>query len=714
MTRKSVSGSLTQLNQGLICWFSRKQKCISLSTFESEFYAVSEATKDIMWLRQLLEELDVSFSTPIKLLCDNTATIANITNRSYHNSTKHVDYRMKFTREKIIEGWLILSHVRTDDQLADFCTKPLPKEKHEKLVNRVMVQDAPVKEGCEEKSSQVTGASMFTRSFAMLTFLCLISLINSSPLLPRVSPVIWRPSTRDVINGSMILHFNIEARSPCTMFNKIGNNSAVRKVYYQTCEQTFNSQVESKLKKLYEQYQLIKSRHKRSWISVATVAAPVAVTALLSAPVSVAVATVVSLGIAAFTVYSEFKSQISDVETGLDEHQKVLRAVNDDLKSLRDNLADDEKQMDSKFAELAEGSSLESQLIAKFSSISHDLDESILSARRGKLMDGLIHAFDLRAPCKDRCPQHLWEPFNFTRFLITHEKEKHIIYQYSVRAMLVDTACKVLDAQPFTLLTRNDTHTCEQMYSGERYIMFNHSSVGCPVFTFNQVEGDLYYRVKPRCDDREETWETVKCRLNTAIQPDRVQVRPYLSDVYVYCYPDSIFIFGERITCPNYVFKLPLSAKFTINDFTYQGSEQQIISTMFKDRMMMEIINLHVKQPSDSHWFKLKTEKEIEHLHTRAYTHAFYPLATVISFFILGCCARRFYVCCALHRNPVSSAPPPPPYEQNGSIEMSHLNHGFIREQSSVELGESSPLKNQSSGQQSVRRSERTRIRRML
>lgn len=710
-SRRSCSGSLTLLNDGLICWFSRKQKCISLSTFEAEFYAVSEATKDVMWLKKLLEELDVTYSTPIDLLCDNTATIANITNRSYHNSTKHVDYRTKFTREKVMEGWLSLSHVPSNDQLADFCTKPLPKDKHVDLVSRVMIDRSPPPEGSRRMAS--FSNSLFTRSITFLALLSIFNLIDSSPLLPRVSPVIWKPCSRDVVNGSMILHFNIEARSPCDMFRKIGNDSQLQRIYSESCERLFKTNIESKLSRLYDFYRVINYRHKRSWWSLAAYATPViAVAAFVSAPVSVAVATIVSVGLTSFAFYSEFQVKISDVETEMSNHKRVLNAVDEDLKTLRNQLVDFEKTMDEKLAQVAEGSTLETQLIAKFTSMSHDLDDSVLSLRQRKLMEGLIHAFDLRAPCKERCPQHLWEPLNFTRFIITHEKEKHVIYQYTVRAMLIDKACQVLEAHPFTLISRNDTHTCEQLYSGEKYIMFNHSTTECPISTFNQEQGDLYYRIKPRCDDREETWETLKCRPNTAEQPDRTQVRPYLDDVYIYCYTSSIKVFGQVITCPNYVFKLPLNAQFSINDFKYVGDEQRIIPTMFKDQMMMEIINLHVRQPRDPHWFNLKTDEEMKHLNTRAYSHAFYPLFSVVSVFIFGCCAMRFYKCCRNHNRPSPTAPPP--YCMSEGIEMSRMNHGYCSENSRVELQETSPLKIQSPGATPTRRSERTRVRRML
>jgi len=39
-TRRSTTGILVKIGNGSISWFSQLQKCITLSTFESEYYAI--------------------------------------------------------------------------------------------------------------------------------------------------------------------------------------------------------------------------------------------------------------------------------------------------------------------------------------------------------------------------------------------------------------------------------------------------------------------------------------------------------------------------------------------------------------------------------------------------------------------------------------------------------------------------------------------------
>ncbi|KAH9300653.1 hypothetical protein KI387_012236, partial [Taxus chinensis] len=56
--RKSTSGYVFKLGAGVITWSSKKQPTMSISSTEAEYRSVMEATKEAMWLKRLLDELD--------------------------------------------------------------------------------------------------------------------------------------------------------------------------------------------------------------------------------------------------------------------------------------------------------------------------------------------------------------------------------------------------------------------------------------------------------------------------------------------------------------------------------------------------------------------------------------------------------------------------------------------------------------------------------
>ena len=62
--RRSTSGSVFLLGGGAITWSSRKQSSVALSTVEAEYMALSVATQEVIWLRQLQEELAVNEAGP--------------------------------------------------------------------------------------------------------------------------------------------------------------------------------------------------------------------------------------------------------------------------------------------------------------------------------------------------------------------------------------------------------------------------------------------------------------------------------------------------------------------------------------------------------------------------------------------------------------------------------------------------------------------------
>ena len=57
--RKSTSGYVFLLHNGIISWSSKKQTCIALSTMEVEFIACSTAIQKVVRLKRFMEHLGI-------------------------------------------------------------------------------------------------------------------------------------------------------------------------------------------------------------------------------------------------------------------------------------------------------------------------------------------------------------------------------------------------------------------------------------------------------------------------------------------------------------------------------------------------------------------------------------------------------------------------------------------------------------------------------
>ncbi|KAH9668944.1 hypothetical protein KPL70_021590 [Citrus sinensis] len=128
--RKSTSGYMFVLNSYLISWKSSLQTVVALSSTEAEFIATTEAVKEAMWLRGLLNELWLNQKT-VQIFCDNQSAIHLVKNQMYHERTKHIDVKLQFIRDEVGKGTVVVSKIHTSVNPADALTKSLPTAKFE-------------------------------------------------------------------------------------------------------------------------------------------------------------------------------------------------------------------------------------------------------------------------------------------------------------------------------------------------------------------------------------------------------------------------------------------------------------------------------------------------------------------------------------------------------------------------------------------------------
>ena len=123
---KSASGYCFSLGSGVFSWSSKKQETVAQSTAEAEFVAATAAANQAVWLRKLCRDLYWNQLEQTELFVDNQAAIAISCNPVFHGRTKHFKIKYFFLREVQKEGEIKLIYCKSEEQLADIFTKPLP------------------------------------------------------------------------------------------------------------------------------------------------------------------------------------------------------------------------------------------------------------------------------------------------------------------------------------------------------------------------------------------------------------------------------------------------------------------------------------------------------------------------------------------------------------------------------------------------------------
>ena len=137
--RASTSGWIVYWHGAPLCWGSRKQNSIALSSCESEIIALSEAAKDVVHLRKFTRGLVPSLPVePTVLSTDNKAARDLSYNPEHHGRSKHIARRHFFIRDMVESQEIVVPLVNTHDNDADFFTKPLPPKRFKFLRRKVM------------------------------------------------------------------------------------------------------------------------------------------------------------------------------------------------------------------------------------------------------------------------------------------------------------------------------------------------------------------------------------------------------------------------------------------------------------------------------------------------------------------------------------------------------------------------------------------------
>ena len=125
----SVAGYVNLVGGGAVSWRSKKLSEVGLSSCESEYMALHNGAKEVVWLRRLLEEIGFKQSSPTIIYCDCEPAIKLAKNAVLHGLTKHMNPKWHWTRG-VLGKEICVEFVRTVQQAADILTKRLAGLQH--------------------------------------------------------------------------------------------------------------------------------------------------------------------------------------------------------------------------------------------------------------------------------------------------------------------------------------------------------------------------------------------------------------------------------------------------------------------------------------------------------------------------------------------------------------------------------------------------------
>ena len=129
-----------------ILWKSQLQTEIALSKTESEYIGLSYALRDTIPIMNMLQEMsnhgiEVNNNKPT-VTCngfeDNSGTLEMAKVHTFRPRTKHINVKLHHFRQYVEKGKIIINPIATDEQQADYLTKPVPESVLTRLRSRVM------------------------------------------------------------------------------------------------------------------------------------------------------------------------------------------------------------------------------------------------------------------------------------------------------------------------------------------------------------------------------------------------------------------------------------------------------------------------------------------------------------------------------------------------------------------------------------------------
>ncbi len=123
--RHSVSGHMVYLEGAPAMFKSTSERTVSLSITKAETYAGVMCVQDMLYMKNVLESLELRVKLPMVLEMDNQGAVYLANNWSIGGRTRHIDVQSVFLGELKKAGVLVIKWILGAVNEADIFTKNL-------------------------------------------------------------------------------------------------------------------------------------------------------------------------------------------------------------------------------------------------------------------------------------------------------------------------------------------------------------------------------------------------------------------------------------------------------------------------------------------------------------------------------------------------------------------------------------------------------------
>ena len=132
LSARSTSANVIIFHNAAVSWLSKLQETCAQSTAEAEYVSLALAAIDLLFVKNLLNEVFFSFrpgaiTQPLVIYEDNTAAIHMSLNHVSSRRTRHINIKYHTIRENVASKQVRIVHIESKRNVADHLTKPLAK-----------------------------------------------------------------------------------------------------------------------------------------------------------------------------------------------------------------------------------------------------------------------------------------------------------------------------------------------------------------------------------------------------------------------------------------------------------------------------------------------------------------------------------------------------------------------------------------------------------